>query len=548
MQSYLNSLKQIMDEGEIVATGAFLANEQRQPTARTLLAAQFRHDLRAGFPAVTTKKLYFDSVVKEILWFLRGETNVKTLGCGIWNQWAGKNGMADGECGRIYGYQWRRQKHITEIEPKRHTVQPPQEPPFFAYETADATQNANDLVGTIGSNTSGHQYRVLREYKDDDPRRGHVYDVQFLGTGYVARGIRRDMIRGSGCADRYALSSRGAGRIGEPVSVPHCGRLLDTWANMMDRCYNPKCKEYLYYGAKGTVVDGPWHIFSTFAADVQQLEGWDDFATEPEIYQLDKDYLGGKCYSKETCLWLHKDLQKVYRSNWRPFVATSPEGGVVRAVSATAFANEFGLDRPKVSACIRGERASHKGWTFKALPTDRLYREVVVDQIGDIVRDLRAVAADPSNRARRRIILTGWNPPDIPLMGLPPCHTLAQFIPTNGVLHCHCFWRSIDAPVGMPFNIAQYALLTHLFAAVTGLEVGNLVASITDLHIYDNQIGMVLEQLRRQPYPHPRLVLDAAIPRLAPDLAIDQIRRLEPAMFTLADYQCHPPLRCEVAV
>ena len=80
MHQYLSLLFEIMTNGELVPTGAYLEKEKRQPAAKTILAAQFRHDLRYGFPAITTKRLYFDSVVKEVLWFLRSETNVKTLG------------------------------------------------------------------------------------------------------------------------------------------------------------------------------------------------------------------------------------------------------------------------------------------------------------------------------------------------------------------------------------------------------------------------------------------------------------------------------------
>jgi thymidylate synthase len=299
LRQYLDLLDRILQEGEMVQTGAMLLSEQRKPSAKSLFAAQFRHDLAEGFPAVTTKRFYFESMVKELLWFLRGETNVKTLGCGIWSQWADP---LTGECGPIYGRNWRR----------------------WAY----------------------------------------------------------------------------------PVPIP----------------------------------DG-----------------------------------------------------------------TDTEGNPRAAVE-------------------------------------------YFDQIGVLVAELKAVVADPSNRARRRLILTGWNPPDIRRMGLPPCHTMAQFLPVNGRLNCHCFWRSIDAFTGMPFNVAQYALLTHILAAISGLQPGLLVASVTDLHIYDNQFDAVLEQLTRKPLPLPRLVIEPDLALLTPDLSREQVGLLKPVHFFLSGYQGYSPLRAELAV
>lgn len=301
MENYLHLLRKIMTEGEVVQTGATLASTGRHPTAKSLFAAQFRHDLADGFPAVTTKKFFFSSMVKEMLWFLRGETNVKTLGCGIWDQWAGKDRYPEGECGPIYGQQWRRWEY-----PVRH----PED-----------------------TDTDGH-----------------------------------------------------------------------------------------------------------------------------------------------------------------PMV------------------------------------------TIETL-----------DQVAGIVADLKAVIANPINRARRRLILTGWNPPDVPRMGLPPCHTMAQFLPVNGRLHCHGFWRSIDAFTGMPFNLGQYAFLTQLLAEIVGFKPGVLVTSITDLHIYENQFEAVEEQLSRKPSGHPFMEMPG-VAALVPDLSISQINKLTPDMFKLVGYVGQGALKTEVAV
>jgi thymidylate synthase len=162
-----------------------------------------------------------------------------------------------------------------------------------------------------------------------------------------------------------------------------------------------------------------------------------------------------------------------------------------------------------------------------------------VDQIATVVRGISAVKADPTASVGRRLIVTAWNPADVPEMALPPCHTLFQFSVTLGRLSCQLYQRSADLFLGVPFNIASYALLTHLVAQVTGLVPGEFIHTFGDAHIYENHVDQVREQLRREPLPLPRLELDTGITSLD-DLRAGQIH--------LVDYRSHPPLRGEVAV
>lgn len=126
-----------------------------------------------------------------------------------------------------------------------------------------------------------------------------------------------------------------------------------------------------------------------------------------------------------------------------------------------------------------------------------------IDQIAEIVHKLK------SNPQDRRIILSSWNVADIPRMKLPPCHCFCQFDVTEGRLSCHMYIRSWDVFLGGPFNIAQYAFLTHLFARSTGLEVGDLIVSSGDTHLYVNHLYQAREQLSRKPRTLPRLTIAA---------------------------------------
>src|SRR3954463_12393347 len=125
-----------------------------------------------------------------------------------------------------------------------------------------------------------------------------------------------------------------------------------------------------------------------------------------------------------------------------------------------------------------------------------------VDQLAQVVDQLRT---DPDSR---RHIVSAWNVADIPDMALAPCHTLFQFYVAGGRLSCQLYQRSGDVFLGVPFNIASYALLTHMVAQVTGLEVGEFVHSFGDVHLYSNHVQQAHEQLQRAPRPLPRLTLN----------------------------------------
>jgi thymidylate synthase len=156
-----------------------------------------------------------------------------------------------------------------------------------------------------------------------------------------------------------------------------------------------------------------------------------------------------------------------------------------------------------------------------------------IDQIAQAVETIR------TNPDSRRIIVSAWNVADIPQMALAPCHALFQFYVADGKLSCQLYQRSADLFLGVPFNIASYALLTHMMADQTGLEVGDFVWTGGDCHIYDNHVEQVTEQLTRDPYPYPTLRI-----RTHPDSIFDY----EYDDFEVVDYVHHPAIRAAVAV
>jgi len=156
-----------------------------------------------------------------------------------------------------------------------------------------------------------------------------------------------------------------------------------------------------------------------------------------------------------------------------------------------------------------------------------------IDQIRRLIEDIRAT---PDSR---RLIVSAWNVADIPRMALAPCHALFQFYVAAGKLSCQLYQRSADIFLGVPFNIASYALLTHMVAQQCDLGVGDFVWTGGDCHLYSNHMEQVALQLSRTPYPCPRLNI-----RRRPGTIFDY--RLDD--FEILDYQCHPHIKAPVAV
>ncbi len=156
-----------------------------------------------------------------------------------------------------------------------------------------------------------------------------------------------------------------------------------------------------------------------------------------------------------------------------------------------------------------------------------------IDQIAQLIEQIR------SNPDSRRLIVSAWNVGDIPRMKLPPCHAFFQFYVADGRLSCQLYQRSADIFLGVPFNIASYALLTHMIAQQTGLEVGDFVWTGGDCHIYSNHEEQVRTQLAREPMPLPKLEI-----LRKPDSIFDY--RYED--FALVGYQSHPAIKAPVAV
>ncbi|KAI1889136.1 hypothetical protein AGOR_G00175960 [Albula goreensis] len=180
---------------------------------------------------------------------------------------------------------------------------------------------------------------------------------------------------------------------------------------------------------------------------------------------------------------------------------------------------------------VYGFQWRHFGAEYKDMHTD--YTGQGVDQLQKVIDTIK------SNPEDRRIIMCAWNPKDLPLMALPPCHALCQFYVCDGELSCQLYQRSGDMGLGVPFNIASYALLTYMMAHITGLKPGDFVHTLGDAHVYVNHIEPLKVQLQREPRPFPKLKILRAVER------IDDFRTED---FEICDYNPHPTIKMQMAV
>jgi thymidylate synthase len=162
--------------------------------------------------------------------------------------------------------------------------------------------------------------------------------------------------------------------------------------------------------------------------------------------------------------------------------------------------------------------------------------KVVLQNCDQLLNLIDGLKKDPYGR---RHIITAWNPGELELMALPPCHMMSQFYVSNGKLSCSMYQRSADMFLGVPFNIASYALFTHMIAQACGLEVGELIITLGDAHIYTNHVDQVKEQLARKPLPLPELKLNPAVKDIT-GFTMDDVE--------LVNYTSHDAIKAPMAV
>jgi thymidylate synthase len=522
MKQYLDLLQNIVDNGVEKESG-----RANMPNTIGISKGEIKMNLQDGFPLLTTKKMYWKGIVYELLWFLNGDTNIKYLvdnNVNIWN-------------GDAYRYFQERLWLLPNIENitmeeflNRIREERIEEKFHYKY---------GDLGPVYGHNWRNYNGRVDYYHIGKKPN-FELNDNNIFGVGIINnhKGIKKHS-------------------------------LFNTWYNMISRCYNYSDPNFSLYGGKGVYVSNEWLNFETFEIEVKTILNYNDKLNNSRKYQLDKDYFGGKCYSKENCIWLSiKDNSKLITKNFEYTISNGNKEITTTNIEGTA--KELGIEPTNLNRVCRGVRKSAGDW-YLINKTDFRIGE---DQIANILKQLK------ENPYSRYHILDGWNPIQRKISALAPCHLLYQFIvrplsiedrwdlfqkvewnePLNQkstddselnricdehkiprfYLDLNMYQRSCDTLLGVPFNIASMSLLLKIFARACNMLEGVTIWIGGDTHLYVNHIDAVKEQLSREPYDLPQLFIKKELNGL------DDILALTIDDFELVGYKSHPAIKAEL--
>lgn len=553
MQNYLSLLNDILNHGTPSA-------DRTNTGTISLFGPQIRFDLQKGFPAVTTKKLQFNAVKAELLWFIEGSGDERRLAeiqygtrddakTTIWtananaDYWKPK-AKFQGDLSRVYGVQWRKwdvyDKWETSVTLVKQATKNGKNSPFsldIALEQPDYT-NADELVGQVFITNNCGKLKVLKKI---GTRNGNTYyKAQFLeGIKTIVEASRPNIRKGC-VKNPYAMSAAaGNGCYGIITKKqPYLTRAYNMWLNMMERCHGNDPLRTLEYKQKGIFVDSEWRCFSNFFRDIHNLVGFSKWRSDPSKYDLDKDYFGNLFYGKETTIFLPNWYNAYILTNatGQLYTAQNKKTGEIFKFTSSAFFNKWSGTSGYVDRAFRMQKGQTKDWIFSKEdpPVGYKWRQKFYhDQLLELIENIKN---DPFSR---RHILMAYNPGEIDQMALPPCHMMCQFYVRNDELSCQMYQRSQDVFLGGPFNYASYALLTHMIAQVCNLTPKELIVTVGDCHLYNNHVDQVQEQLKRSPKPLPTLWLNPAITDIE-HFKMEDIR--------LVNYAHHPALTAPMAV
>ena len=454
MKQYKDLIQDVLDNG-------CDSGDRTGTGTKSVFGRQVRFDLSEGFPIVTTKKTFWKGVLVELLWLMRGETNVKFLqerGVKIWDEWCDENG----DLGPVYGKSWR------DFGSKPESIPQPK------------------------------------------PNLREGLERTYLG---VANGYHKE------------------------------GHLLKkTWEGMISRCYDKNSNAYHLYGGKGVFVCDRWLEFKAFAEDFEIIPNWEFKKMRPREYCLDKDGMGdGFSYSPQNCQWISPKENNQIKSKYKYTV--KKDGVFYTFTNPSSFCEEQGVSDKNFSDLWSGSKNAKTRYGFTFVSKEST--DLGVDQLTEVIERIK------TNPNCRRLIVNAWDASLIKYMALPPCHAFFQFYVRGGKLSCQLYQRSADLFLGVPFNIASYACLTHLVANECGLEVGEFIHTFGDLHLYNNHLDQAKEILNREPMKLPELkvYLDPGnlmtfVDKMCQSMDWEEISEI----IKLTGYKSHGTLKGEVSV
>ena len=523
---------------------------------REVLNYTFRHEFKDGFPAITTKKLNYKSVVTELIQFLSGSTDITKMrenGCNIWDKDIAPFDPHGKKCiGMNYPHQWRNFGGVPDTKPVDKT-------PFTNYYEYPGGDPPEDMVVTTKSHGS-----FLIEYQFKEGSHNY-YSILFLKTGTRSK-VRTSRVN-LDIYDCYAPTILSVGCLGDLTKIKKSEfykSLFTIWHGMMSRCYNEKNDNYSYYGGRGVRVSNRWKCFEYFYNDVMFIENWEDKVKNWNDYNLDKDIIGeGFTYSQETCKWVTKfENTQQSKAKYQYVIRNSLTNEVYSFVNQSLAIRQLNIKHQgNFAAMLRNERTQSEHWSI--VSKKKLVNNV--DQIQELIDNMT------NKPMSSELIVSAWNPSDKKEMSLPPCHYGFQIVmrPLNKI-KCECsesqaiycgskcqipqygfelHWqqRSVDTFLGLPFNIASYATLALILEKITGYKALAIQGDLKKVHLYDNSFDAVIEQLSRDVDKYSCGVFDfPAFDEFEWETLDELFHKIQPEDITLEGYESYPGIKVEM--
>lgn len=532
----MNIERQYLELLENVLKNGTLKENRTGTSAITYIPTMIQHDMNEGFPLLTTKKMGIKSIAAELEFFIKGFTNkqwLKNRKCTIWNEWHNKLNInhfenktddeyskEDNDLGPIYGYQWRNFNKDYKKIPTIHTN-------FDKNVHLEGTET-DKFIGQKFNNKYG-EYIVEKKLKDNR------YQIVFTQSGY-RNNYKKDNIIKNNIKDLYYPSNFGVGCLGNYIRYEKIytkevvNSLKLNWIDFIKKCYNENYDEIHEKYFNKINVDNKWLVFEYFLEDVNKMKNWNkkkELLNEMTIERLNND----GDYTLDNCIFLHKKEQIKNRSNSIFYNVFKNNILIYENIHLKDLTIKIKIpDYTIKRLCDKNEERD--GYKFiQVLNKSKLNNEGY-DQFRNIINTLKS---DPNNR---RMLCSAWNPLQFNEMALPPCHVMWGVQVLNNKLNLWWTQRSVDLFLGLGYNISSYALLLKLLAKESGLEEGILTGFLSDIHIYENHVNQVKEQISRTTYE-------------LPNLEITNFKDIFNWKYTdleLINYNSHPSIKAPVAV
>ena len=517
MKQYLDLVRKVKEEGIIISPEA----ERTGTGTRSVYGEMMKFDLANGFPLVTTKKTFFRGVVEELLWFLRGETNSKTLeseGVNIWKEWAKEHG----NCGPIYGASWRYYPHtgrevMIQVARRKDTFKDFKEPEIVWEPKIDCDLNCKYIWATGVLATS--------------PNRVYRFQTHQGSVGTISR-PRWRYLRNKETYGSLNKSVAGTGFLGNPKRTDE--RLYTLWYNMIRRCYDKNHPNYHLYGGSGITVSPIWHSYERFQETVASVPFFHLWYRNDTRVDLDKDYFGSKTYSPSTTIFMETRINQRIKSDSALEVKGELYSTWASFEEITGIRSDYIVAKLKEGKNSRGFSPSD----VKRVKPENGYvwrPRLFIDQVENLIQEAKI------NPHSRRLVVSAWSTSQVSDQALPPCHAFWQIsICGLGKVHLHLYQRSADIFLGVPFNIASYSLLLHMIAHHLDREPGTFIWTGHNCHLYNNHMTQVEELLQRTPLPLPTIKLNYDKNTPLWEVKAEDIE--------LVGYQSHPAIKAPVAI